>query len=70
MVRRATYGYKACINCKNARYQKGKNTVQNCKGKDFSDEWSGIFILFKPEESQLAKILGIKNPGMYAIKVR
>jgi DNA-directed RNA polymerase, subunit E'''' len=42
----------------------------NCKGKDFSDEWSGIFILFKPEESEIAKLIGIKTPGMYAIKVR
>jgi len=69
MVRRATYGYKACMNCKMLVPKKEK-ICPNCKGKDFSDEWSGIFILFKPEESQLAKMLGIKNPGMYAIKVR
>lgn len=69
MVRKATYGFKACINCR-MLVQKKEKICPNCKGKDFSDEWSGIFILFKPEESQLAKILGIKTPGMYAVKVR
>jgi DNA-directed RNA polymerase, subunit E'''' len=49
---------------------KKEKICPNCKGKDFSDEWSGIFILFKPEESEIAKLIGIKTPGMYAIKVR
>jgi DNA-directed RNA polymerase subunit E" len=69
MAKRASYGLKACTNCKMLVGKKEK-FCPNCKSQSFSDDWSGIFILFKPEESQVAALLGIKKPGIYAIKIK
>ncbi|MDT7891213.1 MAG: transcription elongation factor subunit Spt4 [Thermoproteota archaeon] len=69
MVRKASYGYKACISCK-MLVDKKEKICPNCGSKDFSDEWSGMIIIFNVKESQLASILNIKKEGMYAIKVR
>jgi DNA-directed RNA polymerase, subunit E'''' len=69
MSKRASYGLKACVNCKMLVNKKEK-ICPNCKSQNFSDDWSGLFIVFKPEESQVASLLGIKKPGMYAIKVK
>lgn len=69
MVRKATYGMKACVNCK-MLVDKKEKICPNCGGKDFSDEWSGMVIVFNVKESQIASLLNIKKEGMYAVKVR
>jgi len=40
-----------------------------CKGNELTENWQGIVIIFKPEKSELAKEMGFKFPGKYAIKV-
>jgi DNA-directed RNA polymerase subunit E" len=40
-----------------------------CKKRELTENWQGIAIIFKPEESEIAKELGFKVPGKYAIKV-
>jgi len=35
-----------------------------------SDDWIGISIIMDPEMSQIAKRLGVKKPGRYAVRVR
>ncbi len=69
MVRKASYGFKACLNCK-MLVDKREKVCPNCGNKDFSDEWSGMVIIFNVKESNLATVLNIKKEGMYAIKVR
>lgn len=41
-----------------------------CKGKQFSTNWQGRIIILDPEKSEIAKKIGIKVKGEYAIKVR
>ncbi len=41
-----------------------------CGGSDFTTTWSGIAIILDPEKSEIAKVMQIKVPGKYAIKVR
>jgi DNA-directed RNA polymerase subunit E" len=41
-----------------------------CKSTSFSDDYSGIVIMFDPETSAIAKAMGIKEKGRYALKVR
>jgi len=35
-----------------------------------SQYWSGYLAIIDPEKSQIAKRMGIKSPGEYALKVR
>ncbi len=35
-----------------------------------SDDFSGIVIVFDPEDSAIAKAMNIKEKGRYALKVR
>ncbi len=45
-----------------------KNVVQS--GNPTSDNWSGLLIITKPEESELANELNIDLAGEYCLRVR
>lgn len=60
---------KACKNC-HLIVSADESECQNCKSSAFSTDWSGIIIVMNPEKSEIAKKLGIKKAGRYAIKVR
>jgi len=66
--RKPLSGYKACRNCRSVVPEDAAQCPL-CGGTDFSDEWSGLVIVMKPEESCIAKKLGLTKPGMYAIEV-
>jgi len=40
-----------------------------CKSSDLTPDWSGILLIFKPEDSQVARTLSITQKGKYALKV-
>jgi DNA-directed RNA polymerase subunit E" len=40
-----------------------------CKSSDLTPDWQGIILVVNPEESKIAKTLGITAKGKYAIKV-
>lgn len=61
-------GYKACRSCK-AVVPEDTEKCPVCGGTDFSKDWMGLIIIMKPEESCIAKRLGITKAGMYAIEV-
>jgi len=42
----------------------------NCKSSNLSDDWVGLFVVVEPEVSEVARKMGIKTPGRYAIRVR
>jgi len=69
MSKKSTHGLKACIKCK-FLVSKEEKICPSCNGKEFSEEWSGLLIIFNVEKSEIAKILNIKKEGMYAIKVK
>jgi len=58
---------KACANC---HFITKENVCPKCKSTSLSDDFSGIVIMFDPEESAIAKAMKIKENGRYALKVR
>jgi DNA-directed RNA polymerase subunit E" len=58
----------ACRRCKYILSEDEKK-CPSCGGSDFSDEWNGIVIILDTT-SDLAKVIGAKKAGRYAIKVR
>lgn len=61
--------YKACRKCK-ALVPHDVQKCPVCSSTSFTDDWEGIVIILKVEESKSARIMEIKKPGKYAIKVR
>jgi len=58
---------KACTNC---HFITKENVCPKCRSTSFSEDFSGIAIIFIPEESSIAKAMKIKDSGRYALKVR
>lgn len=56
----------ACRKCKSLTTGR---TCPVCNSTELSSTWSGLLIVADVSESQIAKTLGIKKPGRYAIKV-
>lgn len=42
---------------------------KNCSSSDLTKNWYGYIIILEPEKSEIAKMLSIKTPGKYALKV-
>ncbi len=57
---------KACKNCK---ILVEGNVCPICKGNQFVDNWKGKLVIFDADKSEIAKRVGIKVKGEYAIKV-
>ena len=58
---------KACRNC---HYISSGPRCPNCKSTNLTTSYSGIVIVIDVDKSIIAKILKIKSPGPYALKVR
>lgn len=56
--------------CKNCRFVSNGPVCPNCKSNNLSDDWSGLVIIIDPTNSDVAKKMGIKNAGRYALRVR
>ncbi len=46
------------------------NVCQACNSTVLTTDWSGYVVIIDPEKSQIAKRLGVKLAGAYALKVR
>ena len=58
---------KACRKC----HLIAKGSIcPRCKEHSMSDDFSGIVIIFDPEGSEIAKMMGIREKGKYALRVR
>ena len=57
---------KACKSCK--MILDGDNCPV-CKSSQLSESWKGKIFVSDPEKSEIAKILGIKVKGDYALKL-
>lgn len=56
--------------CRNCKYINVEAVIcRNCGSSDLTKEWFGYIIILDPEKSEIAKMLGIKNPGKYALRV-
>ncbi|HVP26618.1 MAG TPA: transcription elongation factor subunit Spt4 [Candidatus Bathyarchaeia archaeon] len=58
---------KACTNCHSLTKE---NICPKCRSPSLSDDFGGLLIVFDPENSAIAKSMGIKEKGRYALKVR
>lgn len=59
---------KACTNCRRIVEDSQECTV--CKNNDLSNNWSGLVVIYDPEDSEIAGKLGVETPGRYAIRVK
>ncbi|KYH38415.1 MAG: DNA-directed RNA polymerase, subunit E'' [Candidatus Bathyarchaeota archaeon B23] len=57
---------RACRSCK---ILTEGDSCPICRGKDLSEDYTGLLIVLDPE-SELAKKLGVDRRGRYALKVR
>ena len=57
---------KACKKCK--FIFEGLTKCPKCDSDEYTDSFKGRIIILKPEESEVAKNLKIKEKGNYAIK--
>ncbi len=51
------------------RLVKGQ-VCEACNSSVLTSDWSGYVVILDPEKSAIAKRLGVKLPGKYALKVR
>lgn len=58
---------KACRDC---RFISNGPVCPNCSSTNLSDDWSGLIVIIDPATSDVAKRMGIKKQGRYAIRVR
>ncbi|MDO8428443.1 MAG: transcription elongation factor subunit Spt4 [Candidatus Diapherotrites archaeon] len=58
---------KACRNCRKV-IEEGSN-CPNCNSTAFTTFWKGYVIIVKPEQSEIAKRMGIKTTGMHALRL-
>jgi DNA-directed RNA polymerase subunit E" len=57
---------KACRKC---RVITSGKVCPNCKSTDLSPDWSGIVLVFDPQNSLVARTLEITSANKYALKV-
>tara|TARA_Y100000310_G_C20659274_1_gene803761 strand:+ start:1273 stop:1455 length:183 start_codon:yes stop_codon:yes gene_type:complete len=58
---------KVCKTCK--LFVEGP-TCPSCKGNQFTESWKGRVYISNSEKSEIAKNMGLKIKGEYAIKVK
>ena len=56
--------------CKKCRVFVKESVCPKCGGNSFTESWKGRVVIFKPQESEIAKKMGINEAGVYAIKTR
>jgi DNA-directed RNA polymerase subunit E" len=56
--------------CKKCKLFVDGNECPICRGNQFTESWKGRIIITNVEKSELAKTMGIKVKGEYAIKAR
>jgi len=59
---------KACRKC-GALVPLNERVCPVCGSTEFSEDWEGMVIIVDPENSELAKEIGLERPGIFAIKV-
>ena len=58
---------RACRDCKFITSSKDK--CENCGSTNLTQNFSGMIIIIDEEKSEIAKELGIRKKGAYAIRV-
>ena len=56
--------------CKNCRLLSKERICPNCRSSDLSEDYTGLLIILDEENSEIAKMAGLKAKGYYALRVR
>ena len=56
--------------CKECHLILEEKSCPRCPDSEVSLEWQGFVEVLDPEKSDLAKEMGIRTPGRYALRVR
>jgi len=56
--------------CRKCKIFVEKDVCPICGGKDFVNSWKGRIAILNLEKSEIAKRIGIKREGEYAIKTK
>ena len=56
--------------CKECHRLVSGQVCEACNSTSFTSDWSGYVVIIDPLKSKIAKKLGVKLPGKYALKVR
>jgi len=57
---------RACRNCKMITT---KSSCESCGSTNLTGNFAGLIIIFDEERSEIAKELGLRKKGSYAVKV-
>lgn len=55
--------------CRKCKYVFVGKVCPLCKSSDLTPDWTGVVLVADPDNSNIAKTLGIKAKGKYAIKI-
>ena len=55
--------------CRNFKCVTQSKVCPGCQSTDLTADWEGIVVVANPDESKIAKTLGITAKGKYALKV-
>ena len=57
--------------CRSCRYvlEEGGDVCPICGSNSFTTFWRGYVVILKPEQSEIAKKMGITKPGRYALRL-
>jgi len=56
--------------CRECNYISDGSSCPNCKSTNLSDDFSGLIVIIDSEGSTIARAMGVKKKGKYAIRVR
>ena len=56
--------------CKTCHFVSNGPVCPICKSTSLSDDWSGLVVILDPTVSEVAKKMGVKSAGRYALRVR
>ena len=59
----------ACRECERINVPDAQ-TCEGCGSASLTEDWAGYVIIAHPEESAIAREMGVDRPGKYALKVR
>lgn len=65
--RKAGSNLKACRECHSLL--EGE-VCPVCQSSALSDDWSGYVVIIDPVRSEISKLMNVKRPGKFALKVR
>ena len=57
------------VACRKCRALTTERVCPVCGSTDLSENWSGMIIIVDPERSEVAKVIGAKVRGKYALSV-